>query len=45
MIVEYYEDVEPEMMLKCIRVGSAYDWNSYEMVCGYYDRHKEAFNL
>ena len=28
MIVEYYEDVEPEMVLKCIRVGNACDWNS-----------------
>jgi hypothetical protein len=34
MIVEYYEDIEPEMVLKCIRVGNACDWNSYEVACG-----------
>lgn len=38
-IVEYYEEVDPEMVLKCIRVGNACDWNSYEVACGYYERH------
>lgn len=30
-IVEYYTDVEPDMVLKCIRVGNTCDWNSYEV--------------
>jgi len=44
-IVEYFPDVEPEMVLRCIRVGNACDWNSYEVACGYYERHKDAFKF
>jgi hypothetical protein len=44
-IVEYYEDVEPEMVLKCIILGNACAWVSYEMACGYYEKHREAFEF
>lgn len=44
-IVDYYDDVEPDMVLKCIRVGNACDWNSYDVACGHYERHKEAFKF
>jgi len=45
IIKHYSMDVEPEMVLKCIRVGNACDWNSYEVAYGYYEKHKEAFKL
>jgi len=44
-IVEYYSDVDPEMVLKCIRVGNACDWKDYEVACGYYERHRDAFGF
>jgi len=45
MIVEYYSDVEHEMVLKCIILGNACSWASYEMACGHYERHREAFKF
>ncbi len=44
-IVEYYSDVESDMVLKCIRLGNACCWASYEMACGHYERHREAFKF
>lgn len=44
-IVDYYSDVDPDMVLKCIILGNACDWNSYEVACGHYDRHREAFKF
>jgi len=44
-IVDYYSDVEPEMVLKCIILGNACCWANYEIACGYYEKHKEAFKF
>jgi len=44
-IVEYYSDVKPDMVLKCIILGNACDWKNYEVACGHYDRHREAFKF
>jgi hypothetical protein len=43
-IVEYYS-VKPDMVLKCIILGNACSWASYEMACGHYERHKDAFKF
>lgn len=44
-IVDYYSDIKPDIVLKCIILGNACDWNSYEVACGYYERHKDAFGF
>jgi len=38
-------DVGHEMVLKCIILGNACCWASYEMACGYYEKHKDAFKF
>ena len=37
--------VESDMVLKCIILGNACSWASYKMACGYYEKHKEAFEF
>jgi hypothetical protein len=44
-IVDYHSDVEPEMVLKFIILGNACAWASYEIACGYYEKHREAFKF
>lgn len=44
-VVECYPDMDPDMVLKCIILGNACDWNNYEVACGYYEIHKEAFKF
>jgi hypothetical protein len=33
-IIDYYSDVEPDMVLNCIILGNACGWVSYEIACG-----------
>jgi hypothetical protein len=44
-IVDYYSNMKPDMVFKCIIIGNACSWASYEMACGHYERHREAFKF
>lgn len=44
-IVDYYSDIEPDMVLKCIILSNTCCWASYEIACGYYEKHREAFKF
>ncbi|WP_292351602.1 hypothetical protein [Methanomethylovorans sp. PtaU1.Bin093] len=43
-IVDYCS-VDSDMVLKCIILGNACCWASYKMICGHYERHREAFKF